>query len=111
MRSERHSSASATVVKANGRNQEWPKCPVRRLPYAELDNLYTYVPPRIAIRNARRFGDLELFEPKTICSFMAAQASRSRHCRAGGPILDPLILPGSRSGGLTPRRCPECKLA
>jgi hypothetical protein len=58
MRSERHSSASATVVKANGRNQEWPKCPVRRLPYAELDNLYTYVPPRIAVRNVRRFGDL-----------------------------------------------------
>jgi hypothetical protein len=47
MRPERHSSALATVVKANGRNQEWPKCPVRRLPYAELDNLYTYVPLRI----------------------------------------------------------------
>src|SRR5436189_2582563 len=58
MRPERRSSASATVVKANGRNQGWLKPPVRRLPYTELDNLHTYVPLRIAVRNARRFGDL-----------------------------------------------------
>jgi hypothetical protein len=49
------------------------------------------------------------------------QASRSRHGRAGRPILIPLIpgcsvagdqvLPGPRYGGPMPRRCPECKLA
>jgi hypothetical protein len=46
------------------------------------------------------------------------QASRSRHCRAGRPMLspsDPRLLrrrgSGSRFGGPMPRRCPECKLA
>ena len=49
------------------------------------------------------------------------QASRSRHCRAGRPILSPLIPGCSVAGdqgtsrfpvrGPMPRRCPECKLA
>jgi len=49
------------------------------------------------------------------------QASRSRHCRAGRPILSPLI-PGCSVAGdqdtsrfpvrdPMPRRCPKCKLA
>jgi hypothetical protein len=49
------------------------------------------------------------------------QASRSRHCRAGRPVLSPLIPGCSVAGdqgpsrspvrGPMPRRCPECKLA
>src|SRR6266516_7188272 len=49
------------------------------------------------------------------------QASRSRHCRAGRPILSPLIPGCSVAGdqdpsrllirGPMPRRCPECELA